>query len=98
MATKKEHEHDFQECLITYHYKANVSGDPFEITRHEKYCTKCGKIDHVRFEEDLEKRRIPNTDKFGYTMLPKQVLVDKYSHLPMFDVVDGEKHNNFVNL
>lgn len=98
MATKKEHDHNFQECLITYHYKSIVSGDTFEITRHERYCTRCGRIDHVRFVGDIEKRRVPSMDRFGYFILSKNDLMEKYPKLPTFDVADGERHNNFVNL
>ena len=89
MPKKFEHKHTYVECLITYHYKTTVSHDPFEITRHERYCTKCGKIDHKRFEEDVVRKRISGTDRFGFSILSKDELLEKYRELPKFDV-DGD--------
>lgn len=89
MPEKYEHKHTYEDCIITYHYKTTISHESFEITRHEKYCTGCGKIDHKRFEEDLVKKRIPGTDRHGYSVLSKDELLEKYKELPKFDV-DGE--------
>lgn len=90
--------HSFKECLITYHYKTIINHDSFEITRHTEYCAKCGFVNNKRFEGDLVKRRMVDTDKFSYTIMSKNDLLEKYKDLPQFDVNEDEVKNNRVKV
>lgn len=95
---KRVCKHNFEECLITYHYKTIVGHERFEITRHEQYCTKCGKIDHKRFDGDLVKKKITNTDRFTLSMISKDELIEKYPTLPLFNIEEDRIKEDKVDV
>jgi hypothetical protein len=82
--------HNFVECLITYHYKTLIAHDPFEIVRHTEYCTKCGCVNNKRFDEDLYKKRLADSDRYGLAVISADELREKYKDLPAFDLLEGE--------
>ena len=85
---KKVCKHSLNECLVTYHYNSIISKEPFEITRHELYCTKCGLIVHKRFEDDFEKKRFFGTDRMGFFPISSEMLYNKYPKLIRFDIFE----------
>ena len=82
--------HSFTECLVTYHYKEIISHEPFEITRHTEYCTKCGLISNKRFDDDFPVKTIAGTDYIGHVPISQDELKEKYKDLPSFDVSEDE--------
>ena len=97
---KSKHKHNYEECLIQYHFNKNNLNDK-PLTSLYSYCTICGKIGY-RFEKNsivTDYIKTVNTSNGRcYSLISGEELYQKYHNkMPVFYVEDILK-DGYVNL